>query len=560
MLLMPRQKQSIPFNEHQISTQPAVDSLINRLQTEVFDFLKLERVNREKYRYVIQVVVLNLFTALQIDDTSVAIPLTAEHWTKNKRAGSNPKISYTRLSNTWKALTDKDRDGNKGLGYLTLSTPHFYGDIAGEVATYKATRKLRKLFKDYEIRLASLEVDFETFQVVRMRDVKPERTKGQKKRPKGKLLPIGDSPPQQVWQWIEEVKEINYHYRMNHIDLYVTDEEFTAVKRSMSHKSKRLEEEEQFRQVQFHMKFAYRVFNNRKWDNGGRFYGVWWQSIPSGWRHRITINNHITTEKDYTAIHFYILYNEAKAEYPERLVDQGFFDPYDLKGYNEQWKNQDTQFIRKTTKLAMNIALNADTQLSAEQACRERLKGRLPEGYTNWRQFINHIREIHKDIDFAFCSGKGIYYQYLDSKVANRVIQIMLKQHGTPVLPVHDSFLCRVIDEDKLERAMVQACNEELGISIPMTIASEPKPIKQDDGTKHPTAHRQVKEVNPELCSLYFGRLQQFSDSYPADIPIIPPDFEQPLNKMKQDKSGVDSFYLNEEQIKERQRTLKQSQ
>ena len=92
---MPRQKQSIPFNEHQISTQPAVESLINRLQTEVFDFLKLERVNREKYRYVIQVVVLNLFTALQIDDTSVAIPLTAEHWTKNKRAGSNHKIKYT---------------------------------------------------------------------------------------------------------------------------------------------------------------------------------------------------------------------------------------------------------------------------------------------------------------------------------------------------------------------------------------------------------------------------------------------------------------------------------
>ena len=92
-----------------------------------------------------------------------------------------------------------------------------------------------------------------------------------------------------------------------------------------------------------------------------------------------------------------------------------------------------------------------------------------------------------------------------------------------------------------------------------MTIASQPKAIKQDDGTYHPTAHRQVKEVNPELCSLYFERLQQFSNSYPADIPIIPPDYVQPNNTMKADRSTVDDFYLGDEELKERRKQQQQT-
>lgn len=39
-----------------------------------------------------------------------------------------------------------------------------------------------------------------------------------------------------------------------------------------------------------HDKFVRRVFNNGNWKQGGRFYGGWWQRIPSAWRGKITLN------------------------------------------------------------------------------------------------------------------------------------------------------------------------------------------------------------------------------------------------------------------------------
>ena len=101
---MPRPKDTIPFDEHLISTNPKLVSLINRLQTQVFDHLLLDRVARDSYRYVMQVVLLNLFVAWKTDDTSVAIPLRSGHWTKGKRINSNYKISYTIIKNVKEAF------------------------------------------------------------------------------------------------------------------------------------------------------------------------------------------------------------------------------------------------------------------------------------------------------------------------------------------------------------------------------------------------------------------------------------------------------------------------
>ena len=550
---MPRPKESIPFDEHLISTNPRLVSLINRLQTQVFDQLRLDRVARDSYRYVMQVVLLNLFVAWKTDDTSVAIPLRSGHWTKGKRINSNYKISYT--------IIKKVKEAFENLGFLKLVTPHLYGELINESATYKATRKHKNLFEEYDIRLASLEVDVETFQVIRMRDVKPPRPKGSKTRPKGKLVAIGDNPPEEVWEWERQVKFLNHNLRMTHVDLYVTEEELTSIKRRQSQKKIRKADEEQFKKVQFHKKFMYRIFNNLKWDNGGRFYGTWWQSVPNAWRHRITIDNHITREKDYTSIHFYILYNQAGIEFPTKMVDElGLFDPYDLSPYMN-WADEEIKQWRDVTKLAMNIMLNAENEESAIKAMqRDRKKMRVPTNFKDWKDFVGFIRDKHKDINFAFCSGKGVEYQFIDSKVASRVMEIMINEYGVVILPVHDSFICAMKHEEKLDQAMFKACKEELGITIPVSYSEIPKVWKNEDGEGyHPTSMKQVKDIDPEQCPSYFERLQQFSNSYPADIPIIPPDYVQPNNTMKVDRSTVDDFYLDDEELKERRKQQQQS-
>ena len=36
---------------------------------------------------------------------------------------------------------------------------------------------------------------------------------------------------------------------------------------------------------------VHRVFNRSSFDNGGRFYGPWWQQCPKAWRREIFIND-----------------------------------------------------------------------------------------------------------------------------------------------------------------------------------------------------------------------------------------------------------------------------
>src|SRR5262249_37427882 len=57
-----------------------------------------------------------------------------------------------------------------------------------------------------------------------------------------------------------------------------------------------------FRKIRLH-----RVFNNTL-DEGGRFYGGWWQNIPSKYRRFITINGVPTRELDYSNLHAAMLY------------------------------------------------------------------------------------------------------------------------------------------------------------------------------------------------------------------------------------------------------------
>jgi len=497
--------------------------------------LKLQRVAKS-YRAVLEILILNFFLIHHADKNKIGnfqlgLPMQSEHYTKGKRFNQNNKITYKVLKNLKESLED--------LKYIRQASTHFHGELVGKTRTFVPTAKFYNLMDKFRLRIGSIGIDTDTFQTVRMRDVKPKRIKGQKTRPKGKLLNYDPTP--EIIDWISQVQAFNQQARYRHVDIYVTDKEMITIRKKLSKDNER---EEQFKYIPFHHKFLYRVFNNNKWDNGGRFYGAFWQAIPSAFRHRITIDNHITTEKDYTAIHYYLLYDEMKAEYPEKLIDSGFFDPYDFANYNPQWKQEDIQKHRTTTKLAMNYILNAETELKGIQACADKLRGKLPEGYDTWKDYVNHIREVHAPIGHAFLSGKGIEYQFKDSQVALRVLEIMANEHGQLALPVHDSFIVRVKDENLLEEAMQKATKEILDISIPMTIASQTKKIEWSE-----TNYLPVTEVRPEDCSSYFERLKEWNDAYPMETTERSPNFEQPITPTrKTDLRLVDKIFLSEEQ------------
>ena len=84
----------------------------------------------------------------------------------------------------------------------------------------------------------------------------------------------------------------------------------------------------------------YRIFNGR-FTRGGRWYGPWWQSVPSRCRTGIRINGEPTCEPDIQGCHMRLL--SARAG-----VKLGAGDPYEGLG-----------LPRKEVKLAVNVMLNA---------------------------------------------------------------------------------------------------------------------------------------------------------------------------------------------------------
>ena len=159
----------------------------------------------------------------------------------------------------------------------------------------------------------------------------------------------------------------------------------------------------------------HRVFNYGRFDRGGRFYGGWWQTIPSGYRRWITIQGYPIQELDFSNLHPAILY--ARKGLP--LVA----DAYTIEGLDRG--------LVKTTFFKLLNAL-PNQRIAAP-------KTPLPDGWS-WRDVRDAVLEKHKDISDCFNSGVGLELQRIDADICEAVM-LAAKDHDQPVLPIHDGFL-----------------------------------------------------------------------------------------------------------------------
>lgn len=195
--------------------------------------------------------------------------------------------------------------------------------------------------------------------------------------------------------------------------------------------------------------FVRRIFNNGSWEQGGRFYGGWWQGIGKDLRHDIMINNKPTIEIDFKAMHVALLF--------AAMNQQSEFDPYSLE--DELLAGFSLTEQRSVLKQLVLMALNSDTRSQAFRAfrsdqskdsSRRKLKdkelGRLLTAFTN----------TYPSIEPYICSGKGLQLMYLDSCIAEQVIEHFTEQ-SIPVLCVHDSFIIQYDKVLELRATMVKA-------------------------------------------------------------------------------------------------------
>ena len=195
----------------------------------------------------------------------------------------------------------------------------------------------------------------------------------------------------------------------------------------------------------FTAKSLYRVFNDCRFDRGGRFYGGWWMNIKSEYRADILINGEPTVELDHSAFHPRLCYHLMGKEAP-------LGDLYAIEGL---------EGAREAVKWAFNSLTNmkaGQRMPRPKDAAKDCLSGKLTVP-----KLRKAVEEHFKDVGIWLASSRGTELQYIDSQMAGEVLSNLMG-HGIICLPVHDSFIVSRKHEGVLREAMNSAYSKVLSL------------------------------------------------------------------------------------------------
>ena len=264
-------------------------------------------------------------------------------------------------------------------------------------------------------------------------------------------------------------------------------------------------------------KFTRRIFNNETWEDGGRFFGGWWQRVPSEWRTKIYINNMQTVEDDYSTLHPVLLYANKGLDYIK--LKRG--DAYDIEVPNIF--NQDDK--RKLVKKLLLIAINAKTESSAFRAVKSELQEEIPYysfKFDDLKVVLKNLKEKHYEIADDFCTGKGLGLMNLDGKIAEYIID-KFTNNNIPVLCIHDSFIVPFNQDNLLRKTMnegiMQITNQGLpNIDRKWLGFTELNSVKHLDRDLYLDRIKHLGETAPNRSKGYIYRQQLFEEYLGKEI------------------------------------------
>lgn len=233
----------------------------------------------------------------------------------------------------------------------------------------------------------------------------------------------------------ERVNRLNEHLTRHWIDLNLTPKQWSQMSRGWKDKNG------DYHTLNLTKRSLYRVFHDDKLKTGGRFYGGWWQEVPSKFRQNIIVDGKETVECDFSGLHPSILY--AKAEHP---IPQ---DPYGPIAGLEH---------RDIIKRCFNAMLNSKSRTT--RAPKEiNIK---PTGL-KWDEIVNRIEAFHAPIRHHFFSSAGMWLMREDSELAEMIMMDYF-EHNQFCLPVHDSFIVHWSWETDLTERMEDAFKKIYGV------------------------------------------------------------------------------------------------
>ena len=246
---------------------------------------------------------------------------------------------------------------------------------------------------------------------------------------------------------------INGCLRRHWSDLHLSDDEWVKLQRSLVGDKKY-----DYAPIRLHRQTIRRIFNSTSFDTGGRFYGGWWQNIPSAYRGLITIDGKRTAEFDYGRLHPTMLYAKKGLTLSEDAYDIGV-------GKGDEHREVIKQLF------------NAMVQMKEPQDSPPKVK--FSQTGKTWKQLRDLILEKHEPIRNKFFCGEGNKLQYEDSQIAELVMLHFSKQ-DIAILPVHDSFVIQRSLQSWLVEAMSKAFSQHY--DVPIDIRDGAKFLAMDIG------------------------------------------------------------------------------
>ena len=210
-----------------------------------------------------------------------------------------------------------------------------------------------------------------------------------------------------------------------------------------------------------------RIFSNETFEDGGRFYGGWWQNIPKDLRKRIVIDesNKTVIERDFKAIHINLLYHRSGIDFFATYGENA--DPYTLDHMTELRGTPEFDKWRNFYKKLLLICINKRRKRGVAAVILKEINN--PESDDEYPVLseedvvgaIEAFEERHAPIRSYFYSGIGLKLQKVDSIIAERVIKHFIEEY-LPVLCVHDSFIIANRDSLKLEEVFTSCMQDVL--------------------------------------------------------------------------------------------------
>ncbi len=337
----------------------------------------------------------------------------------------------------------------------------------GEQTRIKPYSKFIEWFKEDLQTLPKKIVAFEdTNPIIYQQVTKKKNNKGKPIKVK-KIIPFEDTP--KTIQMRNNINIINDCLKRHWSDLQLTDIRWEELQTSLLSNQKY-----DYTPILLHKQTIKRIFNDKDFTQGGRFYGGWWQTIPSPYRALITIDGSRTNEFDFGRLHPTMMYAEANA------TCEG--DAYDI---GIDTKHRDT----------IKELFNAMVQMKEFTDHPPRIK--FSQTGKTWKQLRDMILKRHEPIKHMFFCGMGNNLQYRDSMIAEQVM-LHFAKNDIPVLPVHDSFIITAGLFIDLLEVMEKEFKKQIGVPIDIRSAEKSVRVRTRD--------------NEDLVGYILNEMEQFSD------------------------------------------------